>query len=1280
MYSNNKKTNVGFPLNIVETSPDVDFKYGPYASVDEALNALGENGSDCICAGLKFGVTQGDGTIKEYKFKKGIANASDLVCEEDLINQLKSIIGELSSLSTSAKSSIVAAINEVKAQGGGSSGVQIVDNLTSASATSGLSANQGKVLKGLIDSLTNSLNTLIGTGDVTSVIDSFNEIKAFLDSYSNTSNLSSILQTLESNIKAWSGQQGYLTSHQQIKTINGESLVGSGNIVIPEGENNVQADWNETDANSASFIQNKPSIPNVEDKQDKLTQSQLDAVNSGITKGKIEALESVGKENTNGGLLYSSNRSFDGFLLNGWQKENGTLASTAKGIGNKALLDRSYNASAIKFSVDFTCAADSVFFFGTKDRYDYTWLSGSLVSVDFHTGSLNIHAKCSNTITEVIKTSRFSTSYTHKHRLEIKKQNRVLRVRLYDLTEYAQLAEVSCNIVLDNGAGNTECGLLFDKPYMFCNDGSFYITNFEVATDVSASSKCYVYIVGDSLTEGDRVGNESDVWSRKVKDSLPEGAVVVSGRCGGKIDQVIEKIDSEAKLLHPKYVMVTIGTNGGNTDENLRELMDKILSIGAIPVLNHVPMTGTGTHVSINSLIDSVLSDYPTAKCIKFDVATSINNAIRSELYNSDNVHPNKYGHLLMFNQVLSDCNEIFGFGDGIDDEENIETEEHGDWVINRNWENFTSSVDYVNLYVLTYQRAISERLVGKKISKIKFYNNAACNIEVYKFVDINEPSQLGPSGITAFTGSANIVETHNIPTKIGGLCEITLNNPITIDNVNTRIGLRTDTNGGICVTANGTDYVLIYGLQGSNTMAGKVEIDTKWNTYFDFYAEAEESEVPDSDVATKKASISILSIGNSWSCDSFNYVPALLNELIQDCDVNFGILHYGGCTLERHLQFANDGSSLYTFYNWNNKLSKWEENANVNFAYPFSNKSWDVVVLQQQSGDARYYSTYQPYLNGLIDKVCSLSNKPVKIGWHLTQEYPEGYSGLNGDTPSMMFDKIISSFNQLWKDTDIDFVIPNAATIRNAQSTSLSALGNFGHMYYEGLHLQEGIPCLLQAYSSVIAICKLYGYEYKSIVGSKIVPNADWLASINGIQLHGSPTGVNAENIRLAQKIALISSKFPLGFTTNEENSILIPLNEVSHKIGYPTNTGEFVENESSATFLSNDIFAAFDDYNYQITAKSHDECGYYVGFRPYASMSANYTDGWYRGLTYGYTQTGGLNANGASISTNDIKGFLEGATHYGICIWVSDGTANVPISTLGIETVWNMINIVRL
>lgn len=53
-------------------------------------------------------------------------------------------------------------------------------------------------------------------------------------------------------------KQDKLVSGTNIKTINGESILGGGNITI--SGNQVQSDWNETDATNAAYIANKPDI------------------------------------------------------------------------------------------------------------------------------------------------------------------------------------------------------------------------------------------------------------------------------------------------------------------------------------------------------------------------------------------------------------------------------------------------------------------------------------------------------------------------------------------------------------------------------------------------------------------------------------------------------------------------------------------------------------------------------------------------------------------------------------------------------------------------------------------------------------------------------------------------------------------------------------------------------------------------------------------------------------------------------------------------------------
>ena len=55
-------------------------------------------------------------------------------------------------------------------------------------------------------------------------------------------------------------KQDTLVSGTNIKTINNESILGSGNITIEGGGTQVQADWTETDTEDPSYIQHKPDL------------------------------------------------------------------------------------------------------------------------------------------------------------------------------------------------------------------------------------------------------------------------------------------------------------------------------------------------------------------------------------------------------------------------------------------------------------------------------------------------------------------------------------------------------------------------------------------------------------------------------------------------------------------------------------------------------------------------------------------------------------------------------------------------------------------------------------------------------------------------------------------------------------------------------------------------------------------------------------------------------------------------------------------------------------
>ena len=94
------------------------------------------------------------------------------------------------------------------------------------------------------------------------------------------------IPTVPTNVSEFTNDAGYITQHQDIsnlatkaevnakqdelvsgtniKTINGNSILGEGNIVIQGGGGEQQqADWNQTDSTAVDYIKNKPTIPDT---------------------------------------------------------------------------------------------------------------------------------------------------------------------------------------------------------------------------------------------------------------------------------------------------------------------------------------------------------------------------------------------------------------------------------------------------------------------------------------------------------------------------------------------------------------------------------------------------------------------------------------------------------------------------------------------------------------------------------------------------------------------------------------------------------------------------------------------------------------------------------------------------------------------------------------------------------------------------------------------------------------------------------------------------------
>lgn len=85
---NENVTKITSPLLIVgkNSKQQLDARYGPYTSVEEAYLILGPTGFDCIFEGLTVGIIVGN-NIYEYWFKNG-TNLDNLVLKNTEENNL----------------------------------------------------------------------------------------------------------------------------------------------------------------------------------------------------------------------------------------------------------------------------------------------------------------------------------------------------------------------------------------------------------------------------------------------------------------------------------------------------------------------------------------------------------------------------------------------------------------------------------------------------------------------------------------------------------------------------------------------------------------------------------------------------------------------------------------------------------------------------------------------------------------------------------------------------------------------------------------------------------------------------------------------------------------------------------------------------------------------------------------------------------------------------------------------------------------------------------------
>ncbi|MGM9675655.1 MAG: SGNH/GDSL hydrolase family protein, partial [Bacteroidaceae bacterium] len=231
-------------------------------------------------------------------------------------------------------------------------------------------------------------------------------------------------------------------------------------------------------------------------------------------------------------------------------------------------------------------------------------------------------------------------------------------------------------VVVNDGPGGYGKGELKESANIGCQ-WDYYCVSLLQGTSmtvkqmnvVAGACNLTLLIYGDSITQPEWYYPAKDFphsWTQLVIAAC-HGKAMTSGRNGCTIGEVLLRIKNELPFVKAKYVMVTIGTNGGNTEENLSDLVDYILAQGSIPILNNIPCNEENDQVHKNEVIERVRQKYGLRGC-RLDVATSLHRDGKEvdkslmfyedwkDVYGKDFYHhPNVEGARRMFLQTLVD-------------------------------------------------------------------------------------------------------------------------------------------------------------------------------------------------------------------------------------------------------------------------------------------------------------------------------------------------------------------------------------------------------------------------------------------------------------------------------------------------------------------------------------------------------------------------------------------------------------------------------------------------
>lgn len=270
---------------------------------------------------------------------------------------------------------------------------------------------------------------------------------------------------------------------------------------------------------------------------------------------------------------------------------------------------------------------------------------------------------------------------------------------------------------------------------------------------------------------------------------------------------------------------------------------------------------------------------------------------------------------------------------------------------------------------------------------------------------------------------------------------------------------------------------------------------------------------------------LKLVVIGNSYSADSFMYLPFIL--LNYGITIELGVYHRGGASLQNQVDewTTGNGSASFWFINTKTQTSWQVISSNYSPKQAIDYKTWDIITIQQGSIASVDYSNYTTAARSLINLITDEVSYPYTLAWNININRDS-----SGSDYTAISNQILTNINNICQREPVNIIFPYGTAIFDARTNNtLNAIGAGGSLYAsDKVHLQEGLPCYIAAITNVQTLFNRY-YPNLSVlndsVGATITQSV-----IDGWGVKGQQetcVGISASNCRLAQICAILANRF---------------------------------------------------------------------------------------------------------------------------------------------------------